>query len=190
MPDEAMWDRFFDAPAVLQRLGLRSDARCVVEFGSGYGTFTLPAARLIRGKVLAFDIEPDLVALVQGKAQAAGLTNVVCTVRDFVTTGTGLADGATDYVMLFNILHAEQPETLLREAWRILQPGGRLAIIHWNYDPSTPRGPSMAIRPRPEQCRVWAEAAGFRLLAPGLIPLPPYHYGLVLERPAEHHAAR
>ena len=45
--------------------------------------------------------------------------------------------------------------------------------IHWNYDPSTPRGPSMSIRPRPEDCRDWAEAAGFRLLAPGIINLPP-----------------
>jgi ubiquinone/menaquinone biosynthesis C-methylase UbiE len=52
-----------------------------------------------------------------------------------------------DYAMLFNILHAEQPERLLREARRILAPHGLLGIIHWNYDPSTPRGPSMEIRP-------------------------------------------
>jgi len=41
----------------------------------------------------------------------------------------------------------------------------------------------MNIRPQPEQCRGWAEDAGFRLLAPGLVDLPPYHYGMVLERP-------
>ena len=40
----------------------------------------------------------------------------------------------------------------------------------------------MAIRPRPEQCCQWAEEAGFRLRAPGIIDLPPYHYGMVLER--------
>ncbi len=41
----------------------------------------------------------------------------------------------------------------------------------------------MEIRPRPEQCAAWAEAAGFRLLPPGVVDLPPYHYGLALERP-------
>jgi hypothetical protein len=32
----------------------------------------------------------------------------------------------------------------------ILAGGGHVAVIHWNYDPQTPRGPPMAIRPRPE----------------------------------------
>ena len=54
--------------------------------------------------------------------------------------------------------------------------------MHWNYDPATPRGPSMDIRPRPDQCRDWAEQEGFRLLEPGIMDLPPYHYGMVLER--------
>lgn len=49
-------------------------------------------------------------------------------------------------------------------------------------DPATPRGPSMEIRPRPEQCRDWAVQQGFRLLPPGIVSLPPYHYGMTLER--------
>jgi len=183
MPDEAMWETFFDPPTALTRLGLTLEAQGVVEFGCGYGTFTLPAARLVRGPVYAFDIEPGLVEMVRGKAREAGLANVVCEVRDFVEQGSGLADGAADYAMLFNILHAERPDALLREAWRVLWAGGRLGIMHWNYDPSTPRGPTLDIRPRPEQCRAWAEALGFRLLGPGIVSLPPYHYGMVLERP-------
>ena len=80
--------------------------------------------------------------------------------------------------MLFNILHAEQPLLLLHEAWRILKPGGRVAVIHWNYDPTTPRGPSMDIRPHPEDCLHWTEEAGF-VVEEGVIDLPPYHYGLI-----------
>ncbi len=183
MPDESMWEIFFDPPTALTRLGLTLEAQGVVEFGCGYGTFTLPAARLVRGPVYAFDIEPGLVERVRGKAREAGLANVVCEVRDFVEQGTGLADGAADYAMLFNILHAERPDALLREAWRVLRPGRRLGIMHWNYDPSTPRGPTLDIRPRPEQCRAWAEALGFRLLEPGIVGLPPHHYGMALKRP-------
>jgi hypothetical protein len=66
----------------------------------------------------------------------------------------------------------------------VLAPGGVLAIMHWNYDPSTPRGPSMSIRPRPEQCRAWAVQAGFGPVGPPQIDLPPYHYGLTLEKKA------
>ena len=70
--------------------------------------------------------------------------------RDFVADGTGYRMVALPMLMLFNILHAECPEKLLREAYRVLVAGGKLGIIHWNYDPATPRGPAMAIRPRPD----------------------------------------
>ena len=65
----------------------------------------------------------------------------------------------------------------------VLSPGGRSGIMHWNYDPATPPAPSMATRPRPEQCRAWAEQVGFRLAGPELIDLPPYYYGMVMSRP-------
>ena len=182
MPDESMWSGFFLPEQTLAKLGLTGSFRDVVDFGCGYGTFTIPAARIVRGTVHALDIEAEMVEATARKAVEAGLNNVHVERRDFVAEGTGLADGGVDYVMLFNILHCEQPEVLLREAWRVLSPGGRLGIMHWNYDPSTPRGPSMDIRPRPQQCREWAERVGFRLQVPGKIGLPPYHYGWVMRR--------
>jgi len=105
------------------------------------------------------------------------------TSRDFIVEGTGLPTASIDYVMLFNILHSERPELLLNEAFRVLSAGGILGIMHWNYHPGTPRGPSMDIPPQPEQCRDWAIGAGFALLEPRIINLPPYHYGIVLRHP-------
>jgi ubiquinone/menaquinone biosynthesis C-methylase UbiE len=156
----------------------------VVDFGCGYGTFTIPAARIVSGTVYALDIEPEMIQITQTKAESVGLRNVRTTLCDFVSNGTGLPSASVDYAMLLNILHAERPEVLLREAFRLLRPGGKLAIMHWNYDPATPRGPSMDIRPRPDPCRDWAVGERFRLLEPGIMGLPPYHYGMVLERPA------
>jgi ubiquinone/menaquinone biosynthesis C-methylase UbiE len=153
-----------------------------VDFGCGYGTFAIPAARVVQGIVHALDIEPAMVAATAVKAKEAGLTNVRSEQRDFIADGTGLPDACVDYVMLFNILHAEEPFALLGEALRVLSRGGRLGIMHWNYDPTTPRGPSMAVRPRPEQCRAWAEQAGFHLEGPDWIDLPPFHYGIVMVR--------
>lgn len=182
MPDESMWIGFFDPEVALRKLRLSPMCGDVVDFGCGYGTFTIPAARITSGTVHALDIEPEMVRSTQARAEAAGLRNVRTYLRDFVSEGSGLPDAAVGYVMLFNILHAECPEVLLREAFRILAPDGTLGIIHWNYDPATPRGPSMEIRPRPEQCRDWAERAGFVLFEPVIIDLPPYHYGMALKR--------
>lgn len=183
MPEESMWREFFDAEAILKKLGLTHGCQNVVDFGCGYGTFTIPAARIAAGTVYALDIEPEMAEATRRKADAAGLRNVQARPRDFVVEGTGLPDGSVDYAMLFNILHAEERTGLLQEAWRVLKGGGRLGVIHWNYDPTTPRGPSMSIRPRPEDCQSWPEQMGFALLPPGLIDLPPYHYGFVFRRP-------
>lgn len=176
MPEEELWASFFDTEAILTALNLTGGVRDAVDFGSGYGTFTIPAARRVSGVVYALDIEPDMVAATMRKAEEANLANIVARQRDFFAEGTGLEPHSVDYVMLFNLLHAEQPLRLLREAWRILTPGGRVGVIHWNYDPNTPRGPSMTIRPQPAECRRWIEEAGL-VIAKDIVDLPPYHYG-------------
>lgn len=181
MPMASVWDSFFTPEQALEALGLRSDAVQVVDIGCGYGTFTIPAALKTSGTVHAFDIEQPMLDHTRQQAGLAGCRNIELHLRDILADGTGLGDATTDYVMLFNLLHAEHPERLLMESLRILVPGGRLAIMHWNHDPDTPRGPPMAIRPRPADCVRWAKAAGFEILAER-IDLPPYHYGVLARR--------
>ncbi len=180
MPEREMWEEFFDPAKILATLGLNSQTGDVAEFGCGYGTFTIPAAKVIKGKVYALDIEPDMIRVTDEEAKKHGLSNVQTLMRDFMTEGSGLPDGSVDYVMLFNILHLEKPMILINEAKRILRERGKLGIIHWNYDPTTPRGPSMNIRPKPEDCIKCAESVGFS----GAVQydLKPYHYGIVLAK--------
>ncbi|MFH0839272.1 MAG: class I SAM-dependent methyltransferase [Candidatus Omnitrophota bacterium] len=180
MPDKNMWENFFDAEKIVVTLGLDNQVNNVAEFGCGFGTFTIPAAKLIKGKVYAIDIEPDMIRATEEEARKHKLNNVETILRDFMVEGSGLPNASVDYVMLFNILHLENPEALLSESKRILKVGGKLGIIHWNYDPTTPRGPSMEIRPKPEQCSEWALQVGFS--DPVLYDLKPYHYGIVLRK--------
>ncbi len=183
MPDEEMWTGFFDPAKVLSIFGLDRGVRDLVEFGCGYGTFTLAAAGIAEGTVHALDIEPAMVGIVQQKCREADITNVRATVRDFVAAGTGLTDNSMDAALLFNILHHDEPVGLMKEALRVLKPNGVLAVIHWNYDPTTPRGPAMEIRPRQEQCIEWGKEAGFRFNERHRHDLPPYHYGLLFRKP-------
>ena len=183
MPDEGMWTGFFDPAKVLAVFGLDRGVRDLVEFGCGYGTFTLAAAGITAGAVHALDIEPEMVDVVRQKCVEADIANVRATVRDFVIEGTGLDNNSMDAALLFNILHHEEPVALMKEALRVLKPNGMLAVIHWNYDPTTPRGPAMEIRPRPGQCIEWGREAGFRFNEQNRYDLPPYHYGLLFRKP-------
>jgi ubiquinone/menaquinone biosynthesis C-methylase UbiE len=155
MPDQEMWDQFFNSDVILDERGLRDLTGNIVDLGCGYGTFTIPAARKNKGMIYALDIEEDMITAVQQKASEAGLRNVLAIQRDFLAEGTGLPDRSCEYAMPFNILHADEPLKILSEAKRILAPSGKVAVIHWNYDSTTPRGPSMEIRPRHRQFRKW-----------------------------------
>ena len=178
MPDEKYWESFFDVQSILANLKLDNFVGDAAEFGSGYGTFTIPAAKIIRGSVHAFDIEEEMISRLSQRIIEENLLNIITHHIDFVNEGTLLNNNSIDYAMLFNILHAEDPIGLLKEAFRILKAGGKAGIIHWVYSSSTPRGPSMDIRPKPEQCITWMEKAGFKIEG-NVISLPPYHYGIV-----------
>lgn len=181
MPEPDLWHKFFDPVAILKAMGLTEDMRNVADFGCGYGTFAIPAAKQIRGTLYAFDLDPAMIEASERSAGRENVHNVRLSLRDFVADGTGLEAATVDYAMLFNILHAEDPLRLLREAYRILSPGGKVGVIHWNYDPKTPRGPPMSMRPKPEDCRRWIEEAGFVIEKPH-IDLPPYHFGILARK--------
>lgn len=181
MPEVEVWREFFSPAHILDRMECNRPGN-VVEFGCGYGLFTVEAAKRSSGTVYALDIDPEMLAATTEAARNARVANVQPMEQDFVADGAGLPSESCDYAMVFNLLHIDEPVALLREAFRVLQPGGKLGIIHWNADPATPRGPSMDIRPTPKQCRRWAEEAGFRHVREEL-GIARWHWGLLMQRP-------
>lgn len=181
MPAEDYWASFFDAHMALRLLmDGETPPDDVVEFGCGYGTFTLPAAERASGVVTALDIEPDMVAAVRDKAAQLGIDNIRAEMRDFIAQGTGLTDGSQAHAMVYNLLHLERPVDLLIEARRVLRVGGRLSVMHWRSDIPTPRGPPLAMRPSPDQCKAWIAEAGFA--GSHIVDLRaacPFHFGFI-----------
>lgn len=183
MPEEARWAGFFDGEAAIGRLLGATVHGDVLEFGCGYGSFTVPAARRTSGVVTALDIEPAMIERVRGKAASLGLRNIRAELRDFIADGSGVAAASQAHAMIFNLLHLAQPLPLLREAHRALRDGGVLSVMHWRSDIPTPRGPPLEIRPTPQQCRQWMADAGFRNVeAVDLQEACPFHFGLTGRR--------
>lgn len=181
MPNEQMWDTFFNPEQILDNLDIDNNVKTLIDIGCGYGTFLIPAAKLVKNKVIGIDIENEMIEVCRGKIQDHGIENIDLLHGDISTEQTTKNlekyKGNIDYICLFNILHCEQPLDLLNAAYRILNNNGKIGVIHWKYE-NTPRGPSMGIRPIPEVIKGWALKAGFVLEK--YVELPPYHYGLVL----------
>jgi ubiquinone/menaquinone biosynthesis C-methylase UbiE len=180
MPEQSYWEGLFDIGGVLDGMKIDQRINDVVEVGCGYGTFTVPVAQRIGGRLHAFDIEPEMIESTRKRAEAAGIINLRLTARDVLAVGFGLPEQSVDAALLFNILHAEDPAEMLRAAAQVVRPGGRILAIHWRSDVKTPRGPDLSIRPKPEQIAAWAKAVGLQP-EPSQI-LPPWHFGVILRR--------
>ena len=185
MPEESYWETLLDPGFILRSLHVGKELRDVVELGCGYGTFSLPVASAISGTLSSFDIEAAMVERTRVRAEEHGITNLRCERRDVFRDGFGVAPRSQDACLLFNILHCEDPVRVLQEAAGVITAQGSILVIHWRHDPSTPRGPSLDIRPRPDDCVRWARKAGLRPAANGVVDLPPYHYGLILKKKAK-----
>lgn len=183
MPDEMLWDTFFNPTEILKQLDVNEDVTALLDIGCGYGTFLVPAAHIVKEVVIGIDIEHAMIAVCKDKIREQGSKNINLICGDISTEQTLKAleqyKGEIDYITLFNILHCEQPMNLLIASYNLLSDNGKIGVIHWTFE-STPRGPSMEIRPTPERIIGWAAESGFTLYK--YVELPPYHFGLVFTK--------
>lgn len=108
----------------------------VTDFGSGHGYFSILMAHAVcaDGRVYAIDIQRSMLDVVRAKAKLENLLNIEFIWSDLEQpTGSKLKDNFIDLVLIGNALfQAEQKENMLKEAWRILRPDARMAIIEWD----------------------------------------------------------
>jgi ArsR family transcriptional regulator len=111
--------------ALKEALGGRRP-RLLLDLGTGTGRMLeLFAKDYERG--VGIDINPSMLAYARGRLEAAGITHAV--VRHGDLYDVALADGAADAVVMHQVLHfLAEPAQAIREAARVLAPGGRLVI--------------------------------------------------------------
>ena len=98
----------------------------VLDCAAGTGEFSLAVAKRA-GSVLCTDQSEAMLARARKKAARRGLSNLQFAHRDI--TALSDPDGSFDAVIAANVLHLlPQPETAVRELWRVTAPGGRLIL--------------------------------------------------------------
>ena len=144
--------RRWDVRHALDRAGLRA-GETVLELGPGPGAFTVDAAQRVgpEGRVIAVDIQPEMIAQVDARVRAAGVTNVETHVASAYELP--IADASVDRVFLITVLpEIPDPVRALREIHRVLKPGGIVSMTEEFLDPDYPRRATTI---------AWAKAAGF-----------------------------
>jgi ubiquinone/menaquinone biosynthesis C-methylase UbiE len=133
-------DHFDDTPLdfwarygrrTVERMNLASGAT-VLDVGCGTGASAIPAAEHVGpdGNVIGADLAEKLLELGRAKAASQGLQNIEFRTGDMANLG--FPDGHFDAVIsVFSIFFVPDMEKQVRELWRMVRPGGQLAIITW-----------------------------------------------------------
>lgn len=165
---------------LLQVLPIEADS-VIADLGAGSGYFTLPMARRApEGQVYAVDIQPEMLTLLEDRAAAASLSNVVPVLA--TETDPGLPENSVDIALLVDAYHEfAYPREVMQRVLASLRPEGRVFLVEYRAeDPSVPIIPLHKMTA--QQARLELEAIGF-VWQQTLDFLPQQHV-LVFNRPA------
>jgi ubiquinone/menaquinone biosynthesis C-methylase UbiE len=128
-PVNSFWERF--GRRTIQRLNLSPGAQ-VLDVCCGSGASAIPCAETVGsdGFVLGVDLAENLLELAREKAQQRGLTNIEFRTGDMLNLG--LPESRFDAVVcVFGIFFVPDMSAAVRELWKRVRVGGKLAITTW-----------------------------------------------------------
>jgi ubiquinone/menaquinone biosynthesis C-methylase UbiE len=148
-PALSFWNRFGEQ--TIERLGLRPGG-IVLDVCCGSGASALPAAARVgpSGRVLAVDLAEQLLDLCRTKAANRGFQNVEARVGDMEHLDFP-QESFDAVVCVFGLFFATNMARAARGLWKLVRPGGHLAITTW--------GPRMF---EPASGAFWAAVQGAR----------------------------
>lgn len=115
-----------DLTALVSLVDGRKDAR-VLDLGCGGGHVTFNVAPQVR-EIVAYDLSPEMLAVVARAAKERGLANV--TTQQGVVERLPFTEKSFDAVLSrYSAHHWRDVDQALREAARVLKPGGIVAVV-------------------------------------------------------------
>lgn len=172
---------FADPKKIIEQLGIEPTME-VADFGVGGGYFAVVLADKVGddGKVYAIDIQEEL--LTKARNHDHGRHDNISFLQGDLEeeNGSGLAAGIVDMVLLANTLFQfENKEAGLKEAHRVLKPGGMLALVDWS-ESFGGLGPQSEHVLQKTDAQALASKAGFSIVRE--IEAGDHHYGLVFKK--------
>jgi ubiquinone/menaquinone biosynthesis C-methylase UbiE len=127
---------------VLDVLQVR-DGQSVADVGCGSGYFTVRIAKRVgpRGRVLASDLQPEMLDLLKKKVTSEKLVNVVPILA--TESDAKLPKNELDLVLMVDVYHElPKPAQTLAQIRTSLRPDGRVALVEYRgEDPNVPIKP-------------------------------------------------
>ena len=112
----------------------------VADIGAGSGYYSSRIAKRIgpTGRVYATDIQPGMIAILERRIKAEGLTNVT-TILGSMEDPT-LPPRSIDLAIMVDVYHElQQPQLFLQRLKETFKPGGRLVLLEFRKeDPKVP----------------------------------------------------
>ena len=135
-------EREEDCTTLLKALNLKpGDTVC--DLGCGNGFYTLKLSKLVgdRGRVLAVDIQREMLGLLKDLAASEKITNIEPILGTVVDPK--LPEKSVDLVLLVDVYHEfDHPEQMLAAIRKSLKPTGRIALAEFRAeDPNVPIKP-------------------------------------------------
>ena len=167
--------RYLPAKEILSKFPLKTGT-AAVDIGCGPGYWTIPMAEIVgpSGRVYAVDLEGEMLADLRTRLEARPElpVQVMRSSEDRIP----LPARSVDFAFLACVLHELDGPGTLREAARVLRPGGVLGIVEWKKIRQD-IGPPYRHRLSPAQAATALLKGGF--VAGETFDAPPYHYGIV-----------
>jgi cyclopropane fatty-acyl-phospholipid synthase-like methyltransferase len=115
----------------------------VCDMGCGNGFYALELAKQVgpEGKILAVDIQQEMLRMLEQRAKEAELANIKPILGTF--TDPKLPAGKVDVILCVDVYHEfSHPEQMLAAMKKALAPGGRLVLVEFRAeDPKVPIKP-------------------------------------------------
>jgi ubiquinone/menaquinone biosynthesis C-methylase UbiE len=127
---------------MLANLGVKP-GMTVCDMGCGNGYYAVQLAKMVgeQGKVLAVDVQPQMLVMLRQRAEQAGLENITPILGSF--HNPRLLDNTVDLILMVDVYHEfSHPELMLAAMRKSLKPDGRIALLEYREeDPDVPIKP-------------------------------------------------